>query len=859
MTDIATSHHAAVAWRAVMVRVRLEMQSRQVHAAQTVILVPYAQLMQEARKAWLADANGTHFVPRFETTQNWTKSLGGFLPVGDDLRLDAAVDVITAASLLARAGLGAHQTVLAQRLMEAAWSLAHLGTAVAPSERAQWGVRLAAGLGADMDAPVLALEAAVARIALAWVANSSFATDVLFAANPALLLVLEGFQTEPLARALQARLGERGVGIALNADINTGANSSPAHAQNASKIAALHAAQDAEDEAQTAAACVLNALARGHCPVALVALDRVLTRRVRAMLEGRGIQVRDETGWKLSTTRAAATLMSLLRASAWNASTDAVLDWLKNAPAFGGQLVTQAETVFRKAGLRDWSQVPSEPGAQHVGRQPVSAPLRPDLNADLIDRVNQIRNTLQQGRPLAKWLVDLRAALQGAGQWADLLGDVAGQAVLDVLRLRDGAQAEFAHLSARMSATEFTGWLSQTLEAESFMPTHPEQEQVVILPLSQLLGRPLPAVVMPGCDEVHLPVSPEPTGPWTPRQRDLLGLPSRSELAIAARQAWQYALDSPQLDMLWRQSEGGERLVPSGFVQELLLQHAPAMGIEPRFARALQPEPATMPRPQGKALPVTRLSASAYEDLRRCPYRFFALRQLRLQESDELDVELGKRDFGNWLHCVLKHFHETLNSTPALDPIAQTAMINRAAEQATVDLGLSQSEFLPFAASWPRVRAGYLQWLAGHQATGAVFLEAEAWKEMPLGALTLVGKIDRVDKQADGHALVIDYKTEARTVTSERIKSGLEDTQLAFYAALLNDDTLAGAYVNVGEKEPTKTYAPPDIVVLRDQLIEGVLNDMGRIADGAGLPAMGEGQACEFCAARGLCRKDFWT
>jgi ATP-dependent helicase/nuclease subunit B len=81
---------------------------------------------------------------------------------------------------------------------------------------------------------------------------------------------------------------------------------------------------------------VLAHLAQGRSPVALIAQDRQLTRRVGAMLAERGIAMRDETGWKLSTTRAAAGLMSLLRAMPWDASTDAVLDWLKNAPAFEG-------------------------------------------------------------------------------------------------------------------------------------------------------------------------------------------------------------------------------------------------------------------------------------------------------------------------------------------------------------------------------------------------------------------------------------------------------------------------------------------------------------------------------------------
>ncbi len=58
------------------------------------------------------------------------------------------------------------------------------------------------------------------------------------------------------------------------------------------------------------------------------------------------------------------------------------------------------------------------------------------------------------------------------------------------------------------------------------------------------------------------------------------------------------------------------------------------------------------------ALPLATLSATAYDDLRHCPYRFFALRQLGLRSRDELDAELGKRDFGTWLHAVLGTFHE---------------------------------------------------------------------------------------------------------------------------------------------------------------------------------------------------------
>ena len=71
----------------------------------------------------------------------------------------------------------------------------------------------------------------------------------------------------------------------------------------------------------------------------------------------------------------------------------------------------------------------------------------------------------------------------------------------------------------------------------------------------------------------------------------------------------------------------------------------------------------------GAALPLVRLSASAYADLRHCPYRFYALRLLGLQESDELDATLDKRDFGTWLHAVLQHFHEALCDEPEADRV----------------------------------------------------------------------------------------------------------------------------------------------------------------------------------------------
>ncbi len=833
------SHFIDVSWSRVTRQIHDHIASRGLHPAACVVLVPYAQLMQQARMAWAAQGTAS-FVPRFETTMNWANSLqapldGPFEPAVSDIRMDAACDLLTAAGLLERAGLGTHKDLLAARLVESAWSVARLAAALPPAQRPEWGQRLSGLLAAGMDAPLLALESAVGQIALAWASTSAYPTDVLFGATGDLLLVLEGFQADPLTDALKAQWGGRAVTLRLVDDELPGTETLPN----------LQLAQDAEDEAQRATACVLARLGQGCLPVALVAQDRVLTRRVRAMLANKGVAVRDETGWKLSTTRSAAALMSLLRAATWDASTDAMLDWLKNAPVFNTAAVTAAEIELRKTGVREWRSVSRAETASLTASAALAALAAPLLAP------------MQGGKPLMLWLCSLRAALQASKQWEALLSDTAGQAVMDALRLREGLENEFETFAARMSLRDFTAWVNQVLESASFTPEHPPEAQVVILPLSQLLGRPMQAVVFPGADEVRLPVSPEPPGQWTPTQRELLGLPSRETLALAARAAWLYALQFHPVDVLWRNSEGGERLMPSGFVQALLLVPEVELAADVRVQRALTLQPTPMPAPIGQALPVTRLSASAYEDLRRCPYRFFAMRQLKLQAVEELDGELGKRDFGNWLHALLSHFHVALKQTPTADASERVLMMNQAAERATREMALADSEFLPFAAAWPRVREGYLLWLSGHEATGAQFAEAEQWKEMPIGPLTLIGKIDRIDRLPDGQPLVMDYKTESRSTTSDRINDPQEDTQLPFYAALLSDDPLSASYVNLGEKEPTKSYAQEDIVNLRDELIGSILSDMSRIAEGVRLPAIGEGKACDYCDARGLCRRDF--
>ena len=331
-------------------------------------------------------------------------------------------------------------------------------------QRADWGRWAAEAVPAQSDDPDesddwLAHENAVARLALAWAAASDYATDVLFAPRALegtdALIAFHGVQADALTDSL-IDFFTPAKAIAL-----------PLPAPQANRHICLHAAPDAEDEAQRAAACVLNHVAAGRTPVALASSDRALMRRVRALL-GERLSARDETGWKLSTTQSAAILMAALTACARHADSDDVLAWLKLAPAaraWPARAVPALEKHLRRHAMRQWpAHLPAHLPAHSSGDA--------DDLAQALQAINAARAICQAPRPLSDWLKVLRDLLQAAGQWEPLARDAAGARVLEALLLTDEAARDLRDLPTarqRFTLPEFTAWAADALEAEEQM------------------------------------------------------------------------------------------------------------------------------------------------------------------------------------------------------------------------------------------------------------------------------------------------------------------------------------------------------------------------------------------------------
>lgn len=842
-------------WPAVAAAIRRHAAARGFLLRDAVVLVPYAALIDPLRAA-LAEAGG--WQPRVETVQTLAEALG---PAPDprpgQCTGDAALDRLQAQRWLQplAAADEAVRTHAATLLADAAALLVEAAAQRPPQARAAWWAAVHEALPVPADGPG-ALEGALLRTALAWAADAPPpATDRLFEVRPAAWYVVRIGGADALADALLATSPCGGARI----DLDPIGDDLFAPAEGAAAPRLIEA-EDFEAEAWTVAAEVLQALAAPAGRIALVALDRVLVRRVAALLRRAGIDLDDETGWKLSTTAAAGRVLARLRAAAVRSTADERLDWLKRwPPALAQPAALRALEALWRGGRnarvgaverRDahalWTAAQQRLQAWHGGRE----------------------------RPLADWLQLLQLQLAEDGDADSLQADAAGVRLLQLVQQLASAAAPTAWRAAlehtRLDLAGFTHWLEALCEQTTLQRLSRRHSRVVLTPLARAVGRPFAHVVLAGVDARNLGRGPAPGSLIADALAQRLGLPTAAERLRRQRLALVHLLRQPVLTLTWRRADGDAPMGPADEVQ----------AVRDAWARAGRPlavqvaRAATVPvaaRPVARPLPVAAgdlpraLSASAVDRLRQCPYRFFARHVLRLGEVEELERPADKRAYGDWLHAALHRFHG--ERRPGQDDLAA---LHAAADAAEVDLGLDRADMLPFRASLAAVLPAYLAWLAEHEAAGWTWAGGEeeraatppSWAPQTLG-----GRIDRIDLHRDGRRLVLDYKTSAADALRARVADPLEDTQLAFYAALLGAGDggassavapIEAAYLALDDRKGTKAVMHPDVADSAQVLVERLADELRRLRAGAALPALGEGSACETCESRGLCRRDHW-
>lgn len=628
------------------------------------------------------------------------------------------------------------------------------------------------------------------------------------------------------------------------------------------RLPRLCPAGDLENAAVQGAQVVLDWLGQGKSDIAVVAQDRVTARRLRALLERAQVSVADETGWKLSTTRAAAALAAWNDVVAARGETGALLDLLKSPFVFPddperGERVMRIESRLRRENIA---------GPWHALQLAFTG--SEDYAAERECIILLARQAAQFGgrRTLAQWCHTQRKMFAALGMEASLRDDVAGQQCLLLLD-EIAAEQQGASLSDEFSFAEWRALLNLRLDATSYMPPIHDR-RVVMLPLNGARLRRFDAVLVIGADAAHLPSPPQETLFFSNAVRRELGLATR---AIRQRQQLRDLTEllctNDDVVLCWQTHQDGEPNPVSPWIQRLELKLAQD-GRPPLQQVQVSPKPKSltahtpvMPAPSAPMLLPARLSASAFGSFLACPYRFFAERMLRVAVLDELSDMPEKRDYGSWLHEILTRYHEAVRDEGIAQGARRARLEAISAEVFERALGQHPAA-LAYYARWQKVIPAYLLWASERETEGWHFAIGEqpltnvlAWDD---GAIELHGRLDRVDENGDGERALLDYKTRPLVSLRQKVKEA-DDHQLAFYALLDGGRISQASYVALEvSQDKIGDASAPDFPHKQDMLKQQITTTMREVAHGAALPANGVESVCQYCDMRGLCRKGAW-
>lgn len=629
-----------------------------------------------------------------------------------------------------------------------------------------------------------------------------------------------------------------------------------------------------EAEAFTVAQQVLDWRRAGVDSIALVALDRLTARRVRALLERAQVTVRDETGWKLSTTSAAAAVMRWYDVVADDLYWRALLDWLKSSFTLADRPRKAHEVALIERAIRAHGALR---GAHAVRRALADraadrdAPGARDVLALIETQAGIARRA---GPTLGAHARALHGALAALGMRAALAADPVGAAVLREL---DGLQAQLAGVGARASVAEFRALVAQRFEEASFVDADVDSP-VVMVSLAATALRPFGAALLIGADARHLPSVPSEWLFMPNAVRGELGLPT-VDSALHEQAALLGALlaSTPRVAATWRAQQGDEPNSLSPLLERLQFVARRALGDD--LARHVAPasvdvEARPLQRPGPRAAPLmaalrpARISASQAQSLVNCAYQFYARRLLGLAALDDVIEMPDKRDFGEALHEVLRRFHREWGDADfsGHDPASLAASLR---EHARNVFGARRTPgMLAFERRFDGLVEGYVGWLRDDAKVGWRFAGGEEGYRQTIAlrdrrTVELVGRVDRIDHHADGRTRVLDYKARRPEDLRKALQSPGEDIQLPFYGLLLDRMPEAAAYlsfdrVREGDRGVHDVTPKQDFADLMDRVAGRLTSDLQRIADNAPLPALGAAAVCVFCEMRGLCRRDYW-
>ena len=504
-----------------------------------------------------------------------------------------------------------------------------------------------------------------------------------------------------------------------------------------------------EEEAQSVALLVRQAIAEPERRVAVVTPDRGLARRIVHHLRRWNIVADDSAGRPLSQTASGRLFLLLAETVAEQAAPIPLLallehplvnggmqrgTWLGHARAFelkmrGPRLIPGLEPlaeVAKDAQVLEWWTIITD----------ILAPLMAEAGAtplaDLVDR-----------------LAAAGESLAGEAIWAGEDGRALASFV-ENLRLHA------ADVGTALEVRELPPVLRDAMEQIAVRPPYGGHSRVAIYGLLESRMSRADLVICAGLNEGTWPAASKTDALLAPGVLRAIGVPGADFRIGLSAHDLAGAMGAPEVVLSRSARDLGGPAIPSRFLlrvqallgQDLLPRHRETE--MPELARAIDDAPPALPYPQPSPKPSAeqrkrRISVTALDRLRSDPYQFYAGSILGLKELDGLDAEPSAAWRGTAAHEILENWHRSG------EPMSEVA--------AEV---LQQMHAHPLMrALWePRLMKA-LEWVEKEIAAldGRKPVLFEEWGAMMVKGIEIFGKADRIDLMEDGALGIVDYKT----------------------------------------------------------------------------------------------------
>jgi ATP-dependent helicase/nuclease subunit B len=518
---------------------------------------------------------------------------------------------------------------------------------------------------------------------------------------------------------------------------------------------------EAEDSAQEAKAIALRirgALEVTGKRVALITPDRELAVRVAGQLYRWGIEVDDSAGIPLLQTPPGTLMLALVDAISSRFSASSILAIAKHPLVFAGteRLVWLDHVRQLDLALRGTA---SGIGLLAITRR-LQAARKP--NEALIAWWTGFATLLSplesaDGQPFEDVLASLRdvaTALTDGGIWRGASGR-------ELARNWEDVTASDLSTFGRADATGLVATFKEIFSGAVVRPPYGGHPRVAIYGLLEARLQQADMLICSGLNEGTWPQIAQPD-PWlAPAIRRHLKLPTLDRNIGLSAHDLATALGAQEVLLTRARRDRGGPTVASRFllrikalmgetleVDDELLMWADALDRPERKERFAE-RPVPMPNAEQR---LVSLSVTDFDQLKSDPYSFYAKRILGLPVLEKVDAEPSYAWRGSLVHDILEKWFTHDNC--AVDKLVARA-----------DALLAQEAADPLLrALWqPRIAAG-LRWVADETRRfiteqGREVAVAEQPGTVHLKGIAVKGRVDRIDRTADGDLVIIDYKT----------------------------------------------------------------------------------------------------